>query len=86
MPNGGVPLHMILFPSNNSNYVILCHGGTLSVFTRQEWDLNKAQGKSLITLTEAEGSAIAGFLKYWLGDHRLSPCHPEKGVTALYDW
>ena len=86
MPNGGIPIHMALFPSDGSDFVLYCHAGSLNIFSRKEWDENKAKGKPLATLSEAEGAAVAGFLKYWVGDDRLSPCRPEKGVNALYDF
>jgi hypothetical protein len=86
MPNGGVPLHMILRPKQCRNIVIYCYGGEMRLYSQSEWDAKKSDGTPMATLTESEGAALAGFLQYWLGDWRLKACRPEPDVDAEYDY
>jgi hypothetical protein len=73
MPNGGVPIHMILYPRDNSPYVLYLKGGAMSLYHRDAWDREGINGKPLTTFTADEGAAVAWFLKYWLGDDALQP-------------
>lgn len=87
MPNGGVPMHMILYPKDSSSYVIYCNGGQMSLYDRASWDRKKAKAKPLCTFTREEGAAIAWFLKYWLGDSMLRPGYNMRGaVNAEFDF
>ena len=87
MPNGGVPMHMILYPKDGSPYVIYCKGGEMLVYDRHVWDQEKASGTPLGTFTKVEGAAIAWFLKYWLGEHALRPGYDMHGtVNAEFDF
>lgn len=86
MPNGGVPMHMLLFPAKNKDYVVYCQRNVLQIFTRQEWDQNKAQAHPIVELSSSEGKAIAGFLKYWIGGHDIPACHPDQDVNVVYDF
>jgi hypothetical protein len=88
MPNGGVPRHMILYPSDGANTVLHCDGGTLRIFDRAEWDARKAQGTPIATLSAADGAALAWHLRYWLGESRLQPGYnmPRSTVRAEYDF
>ena len=72
MPNGGVPMHMILHPQQAPDLVIYCRAGVMHLFSREEWEAKKAKGTPMATLAEPESAALAGFVKYWLGESRLS--------------
>lgn len=86
MPNGGVPIHMVLRPRAGS-VVIYCVGGAMAVFDRAAWDSQGADAAAIFRLTEAESAALAWQLKYWLGDARLQPgYHMALGaIDADYD-
>lgn len=86
MPNGGVPMHMVLYPKDGSEIVIYCHAGDLKIYTRKAWDEIKSQAQPLATLSESEGAAIAWFLRYWLGDGRLAPGYNMRDVNAEFDF
>jgi hypothetical protein len=88
MPNGGVPMHMILYPREGSDTVLYCEGGVLRIFDRAEWDLRKASGAPRATLSEADGAALAWFLRYWLGESRLRPGYQmaKDAVRAEFDF
>jgi hypothetical protein len=87
MPNGGVPMYMILYPKDGSPYVLYCKGGEMRLYDRNVWEREKVDGTPLCTFTEAEGAAIAWFLKYWLGEHALQPGYNMRGtVNAEFDF
>ena len=87
MPNGGVPMHMILYPKDGSPYVIYCKGGEMLLYNRNVWAEEKASGTPLCTFTEDEGAAIAWFLKYLLGEDALRPGYHMHGtVNAEFDF
>ena len=87
MPNGGVPIHMVLYPQDGSGFVCYCHGGDLRVYARNAWDESKALAEPVLRLTEAEGAALAWFLRYWLGEHRLRPGYEmRREVNAEFDF
>ena len=67
MPNGGVPIHMALYPKDGYRFVFYFKGG--QVF----WECEGVNGKALCTLTLDEGGAVAWVLKYRLGDEALRP-------------
>jgi hypothetical protein len=72
MPNGGVPMHMTLYPKSG-NLVLYCCAGELQIWGREDWRQKNSDGKPLCTLTEAEGSALAWQLRDWLGEKALRP-------------
>ncbi len=43
MPNGGVPMHMVLYPRAGTDFVIYCHchGGETSVYSDAVWKQQK---------------------------------------------
>lgn len=87
MPNGGVPMHMVLYPKDGSPYILYCQGGEMRLYDRPVWDREKSAGAPLCTFTAAEGAAIAWFLKYWLGEQALQPGYEMPGkVTAKFDF
>ena len=73
MPNGGVPLHMILQPQDGSPYVLYLKGGVPRLCSRSAREQHGADAPSLLELTEKEAAAIAWFVRYWLGEEALIP-------------
>ena len=73
MPNGGVPLHMVLHPKDMTPFVVYCRGGELSVVAQDKWDRAGAAAKPLFRLNKDEGAALAWFLSYWIGNAALKP-------------
>jgi hypothetical protein len=88
MPNGGVPMHMALYPRDGADMVLYCKGGVLLVFDRIQWDTHKSQGAPRATLSKTEGAALAWFLRYWLGDAALRPGYNmrQEEVQAEFDF
>ena len=86
MPNGGVPIHMALFPKEGSDFVFYCYGGNLHVYDKSVWERDKSKGQPIFTFSQNEAAALAWFLKYWLGEHRLKPGYQLEGVYAHFDY
>jgi hypothetical protein len=87
MPNGGVPMHMVLHPKDGSDLVLYCQGGELRLYERTTWEKEKVQGTPLCVLTKDEGAALAWFLKYWLGEHTLQPGYDmHDRIDAEFDF
>jgi hypothetical protein len=87
MPNGGVPIHMVLYPKDNSPYVIYCKAGQMSLYDRDAWDREGIKGKPLCVFTGDEGATIAWFLKHWLGDDALQPGYSMRDrVNAEFEF
>ncbi len=87
MPNGGVPLHMALFPQANKEVVIYCKGTEMQIFGRQDWDTNGSLATPIERLSPNEVIALVGFLEYWIGrETPLPACQPPRGVKVLYDF
>jgi hypothetical protein len=86
MPNGGVPMHMILYPKSGE-YVLYCRGGELRIIARDAWQREKWAAAPLVTLSSAEGAALAWHLRYWLGEDALHPGYDMRNeVQAEYDF
>jgi hypothetical protein len=87
MPNGGVPIHMVLYPKDGSPFVLYCKGGQLTLYNRDVWEREKTAGATLCTLTLDEAAAVAWFLKYWLGESSLRPGYEMRtSVNAEFDF
>jgi hypothetical protein len=87
MPNGGVPMHMALYPKEGEGVVIYCRAGEVQLFTRAEWEKNKTNAAPLAVLTKDEGGALAWFLSHWLGEQYLKPGYCSKrSVRADFDF
>lgn len=88
MPNGGVPMHMVLYPTDGAHTVVYCHAGIVQIYDRAEWDANKSKGVPRLTLTEPESAALAWFLRYWLGEARLQPGYNMRRgeINAEFDF
>ena len=85
MPNGGVPRHMILTP-RDGEIVIHCEGTVLHIIRQEDWAREKATAQPITSLSPDETLALVGFLQYWQGDRPTSPCNPEPGVKAEFDY
>lgn len=86
MPNGGIPMHMILYPRDGDS-VIYCQAGEVRIIPRVDWEQDKARATPICTLTAAEGAALAWHLRYWLGETNLKPGYEMHGeVDAEYDF
>ena len=85
MPNGGIPMNMLLRPKHGG-HVIYCHGAVLKVFSKEEWDKSKSQGEPVLVLEQSESLVIERFLRYWLNDKGERPIHHQEGLEVEYDW
>lgn len=70
MPNGGVPLHMVVRPPQ-SDLVIHCEEAHLSIYRKTEWDADGTDASPIATLDEAACGGIAWFLQHWIVDKEL---------------
>jgi len=86
LPNGGVPQHMVLHPADKA-VVLYCKRGEVRIIRREDWDREKAAAPTVCVLSEAEGAALAWFLRYWLGDRALKPGYDMRDkVKAEFDF
>ncbi len=86
MPNGGVPIHMVLRPKRG-NVVIYCHGGQMSVFARADWEALGSKAEPILALTAHEAGALAWQLEHWLESDAVRPGHSMRAglIDADYD-
>jgi hypothetical protein len=80
------PYAHVFHPRDGSDIILYCRAGELRIYTQQEWDEKKAEGKPLASLSRAEGAAIAWFLRYWLGEDNLKPGYHNSLVDAEFDF
>ncbi|MFM7132711.1 MAG: hypothetical protein ACKO0W_00165 [Planctomycetota bacterium] len=66
MPNGGVPITMILRP-RRGGVVVIGHSGVVSVYARAEWEAAGSRATPIFRLTEAEGRVLASHIEHWVG-------------------
>jgi hypothetical protein len=86
MPNGGVPGHMLLRPAEGT-LVLYCDARVLRIYDQEAWTRERSNATPLATLSEADGAALAWFLRYWLGEAALRPGYEMRGlVQAEFDW
>ncbi len=86
MPNGGVPMHMVLYPSSNPDIVLYCRGGEMSAYRKDAWDEKGLESQPLFRLSLAEASSLAWFLRYWLGEGALRPGYDMPDVQADFEF
>ena len=72
MPNGGVPINMLLKPSTPSEYVVRCHGAELSIMKAADLQAGGA-ASAVLTLDREETLALVRFLRHWLPDEGSRP-------------
>jgi hypothetical protein len=86
MPNGGVPINMVLRPKAQSEYVVYCHGAELTI--QREADLS-AEGnrEPVLVLDREEALVLERFLRYWLGDEGSGPLSARSStVDCVFDF
>jgi hypothetical protein len=88
MPNGGVPIHMILRLKNNPEIVIYSFSGNLLFFSREEWETNSLEvRKPIIAINESEAKVMAWFIDYWVGNSKhYESTYGLDGVDVQYDY
>ena len=87
MPNGGIPLHMTLFPKDGSPFVIYCRGADFKLYARDVWDREGAAGTPLCAFTTEEAAAVTWFLNYFIGEAKVQPgWHMGPKINAKFDF
>ncbi len=86
MPNGGVPMHMVLTPAQGAGVILYCKGAELRIFSRDDWERQGVDAAPLATLSKAEGRVLERFLRYWLNDAGEGPLYHEQDVGAEFDY
>ena len=81
MPNGGIPIHMAVYPKDGSPFVVYSRGGQLTIYSREVWDKDGIEGKPLCTLTPDEAGALTWFLKYFLPENKVQPGWHMRGTV-----
>jgi len=75
MPNGGVPIHMVLTPSQDAKVILRCEGSELRIISKDDWDAQRDGATPLAVLTPEQGIVLERFLRYWLGDDGDGPLY-----------
>jgi hypothetical protein len=86
MPNGGVPLHLVLHPLDKSPYVVHCQGADLRVVPREAWERAGAGAAPILSLSAEGARVLERFLRYWLRDAGDGPLYEAPGVDVAYDY
>jgi hypothetical protein len=86
MPNGGVPLHMVLRPRGGERYVFYCGGDALHLIAADEWEKQHADAAPLFSLNAAELRVMAAFVRYWSGETDSGLIYSLPGVNVEFDW
>lgn len=88
MPNGGVPIHMVLYLKNNPEIVVYSFGGNLLVFNRNDWEtLPHSDLKPMIEISKDETKMLAWFIDYWVGNtEHYEGTYEHDGVNVTYDY
>lgn len=83
MPNGGVPITMILRP-RKGGVVIVGHSGVVSVYAHDAWEAAGARATPIFRLTEAEGRVLAAHIEHWAGSASHGPSRSD-GTDSRVD-
>jgi hypothetical protein len=86
MPNGSVPLHMVIRPKGSDTSVLYCQGANVRVVPKDEWEKHSVQAASSLILNAAGARVLERFLRYWLQDHGDGPIYRPPGVDVDYDF
>lgn len=87
MPNGGLPMHMVLRPKSNPDVVIRCDAGRLRVdFHAQTRETSDGNSRSGFELSEEEAGALAWFLHHWVAPEHFQPAYKTRRVDAVFDY
>lgn len=81
MPNGGVPMNMVIRP-RGSSIVIECRGAEVRIFDRAQWETGGAE--PIAELSTEDAGALAWFLAYWAGEKRVQPGYRREGFDFDY--
>lgn len=86
MPNGGVPLNMLLQPKASDTHVVYSYGCELRVIRKEEWERAGRWGQPDLILDHRETQVLERFLRYWLHDSGDGPLYREEDVNADFDF
>jgi hypothetical protein len=73
MPNGGVPIHLVMDLDEGSGAVLHCKGDDVRIFERAYWELIHADGTPIVSLSRGEPLVLARFPNYWIDDPESRP-------------
>jgi hypothetical protein len=85
MPNGGVPMHMVLYPKGAPDLVLYVNAGEIHLIRRRDWDRSKAKATPLGTLNRVEAGALGWFLQYWTPE-TFAPGYDTSEIKADFDY
>jgi hypothetical protein len=87
MPNGGVPMHMMIRPASSSSHAVNCRGAELMVSTEADLTTGKDNVSPLLRLSREEALVLERSLRYWLDDHDDGPIYrgEKKGSLERVD-
>ena len=60
MPNGGVPMHMILYPKDGSSYILYYKGGEMRLYDRNVWIERRWMVRPFAPLQKPKGQQSPG--------------------------
>ena len=88
MPNGGIPIHMVLKPRSSKDTVVYCHGAEVKVFAAENWENSHASADPVLTLNRDEALVLERFLKYWLEGEVAGEgvLYRREGVDVEFDF
>jgi hypothetical protein len=86
MPNGGIPLHMILKPSLGEGYVFYARGSTLHLISADAWAKHGPEAVPLLSITPDELRVLAAFIQHWSDGTNTGPVYSAPGVNVEFDW
>ena len=86
MPNGGVPLHLVLHPTDKSPYVVHCRGAELRMVPREARERAGAGAAPVLSLSPEEARVLERFLRYRLRDTGDGPLYEAFGGDVAYDY
>lgn len=84
MPNGGVPLWLIIKPVQ-SPYVLVSNGPALRLVLAEDFEANGVAAESITDLSSAQAHALMEHLSYWFEARPAVDPRPEPG-TVLRDY
>lgn len=77
MPNGGVPIHMVMIPKGGNGTVLHCRGAEMRFYRGEDWERSHTEATPKVVLDKDEALVLARFLSYWLHD-------PSRANEVLY--
>jgi hypothetical protein len=88
MPNGGVPLHMVMNLKEAPGAVLHCKGAEIRLYERGDWEANHAEGTAIASLSQNEALVLARFVAYWLNPSaaRAPILYKHADVDVQFDY